>query len=144
MLKKTIEFENLEGEKITEECYFHLNKSEIVELELSYPEGYTGHLEKVIQENNRSEIVKVFKDLIKRSYGVRSDDGKSFIKDEEVTKRFMYSDAYSELFLEIISDPEKNDAFVTGIMPKSLVEEARKQGLLDPDKRDAAVSKFHN
>jgi hypothetical protein len=123
MLKKTITYEDYDGNTFTEDFYFNLSKAEIIEIEASVPGGVAAKLEKMSKEGNASEIIKTFKDFILKSYGVRSEDGKKFIKSEELSKEFEETEAYSELFYELATNAEKASAFLNGIMPRQLMEE---------------------
>ena len=124
MLKKTITYEDYDGNTRTEDFYFNLSKAELIEIEASTPGGVSAKLEKISKDNNGSEIIKTFKDIILKSYGVKSEDGKRFIKSEEISKAFEETEAYSELFYELALDADKAAAFVNGIMPRKLIEEA--------------------
>lgn len=131
MLKKTITYEDYDGNTRTEDFYFNLSKAELIEIEASTPGGVAAKLEKISMDKNGSEIIKTFKDIILKSYGVKSEDGKRFIKSDEISKSFEETEAYSELFYELAVDADKAAAFINGIMPKKLIDEANK----DPELR---------
>lgn len=119
MLLKTIKYVDYDGVEREEKFYFNLSKAELAEMELSVDGGMKKHLEKIIEEKDNKRLVEHFKRIILGSYGVKSDDGKRFIKSEELSKSFEQTEAYSNLFLELL-DPETNAAadFVNGIIPK--------------------------
>lgn len=48
---------------------------------------------------------------------MKSSDGKRFEKSEEISKAFEQTEAYSELFMELVTDAEKAAAFINGIIP---------------------------
>lgn len=131
MLKRTITYEDYDGNTHTEDFYFNLSKAELIEIEASTPGGVAAKLEKISKDNNGAEIIKTFKDIILKSYGVKSEDGKRFVKSEEISKAFEETEAYSELFYELALDADKAAAFVNGIMPRKLIEEANN----DPELR---------
>ena len=56
-----------------------------------------------------------FEDLILRSYGKKSLDGKQFEKSPEMSIAFQQTEAYSELVVELLSDANAAAAFVNGI-----------------------------
>ena len=124
MLKKTITYEDYDGNTLTEDFYFNLSKAELIEIESSVPGGISAKLENISKSGDGAEIIKTFKDIILKSYGVKSADGKRFMKSEEISKSFEETEAYSELFYELALDAEKAAAFINGIMPKKLIEEA--------------------
>jgi hypothetical protein len=88
--------------------------------------GLEKKIEKISQEQDVAKIIELMKDIIKRSYGIKSDDGKRFIKNDDILADFMQSEAYSELFMELATDANAASEFINGILPKGLVEEAKK------------------
>lgn len=127
MLKKTIEYTDYNGTKRTEDFYFNLSKAEIAEMELEIPGGMTAMLQRITAAQDTPSLVKIFKDLILRSYGVKSDDGKRFIKSQQLKDEFSQTEAYSELFMELATNAEAASAFVNGILPSDVAKETKKQ-----------------
>lgn len=134
MLKKTIKYEDYEGNLREEDFYFNLNKAEVIKW-LTTSGDYT--LDKVLiqlsNERNGKEIMKIFEDLIHLSYGVKSLDGRKFIKSEELWEDFHQTEAYSELFSELVMDAEKAADFVNKVIPKSLATEIVKTLAENPE-----------
>lgn len=116
MLKKTITFVDYAGNERTEDHYFNLNKSEATKMELSTTGGLTQMIENIIAAQDNPAIIKIFEDLILKSYGKRSPDGRRFMKSEEISRDFMETEAYNKLFMELITDPKKAAAFVNGVI----------------------------
>lgn len=117
MLKKTITYTDYDGNKRTEDFYFNLTKAEITEMEMSMNGGLSKMIEKIVQTNDMKRIVEIFKDLILKAYGEKSNDGKRFIKNQEIREAFSQTEAYSELFMELATDANAAAAFVNGIIP---------------------------
>ena len=127
MLKKTITYNNpFTDEEVSEIHYFHYSKAELVELEMSEEGGLSEALPKIIETRDGKVIMSMFKDIILNAYGKRSDDGKRFVKTPEIRQEFESSEAYSTLFMELVTDAGKAAEFVNGIIPKGLAEEAAK------------------
>lgn len=129
MLKKTITFTDYNGEKVTEDYYFNLSRAEVMELQLSvngYKDGFAGYLQELVNSKDVPAISQMFKKIILSAYGVKSPDGKRFIKSQEIRDSFEQTEAYSELFMELIQDGEKCKAFIEGVMP-AIPEEAKKE-----------------
>ena len=118
MLKKTITYNDYDGNERTEDFYFNLTQAEILEMDLSASGGLEKLIQKIISEKNGEKIVKLFKEIILKSYGEKSLDGKRFIKNEELTEAFIQTEAYSQLFVELATDSDKAAEFVNGIIPK--------------------------
>lgn len=125
MIKRTITFPDLDGEKVTEDFYFNFNKAELLELETSYDGGITGLIQELEKTKKGSDVIRLFKDILTRSVGKRSEDGKRFIKNKEITDYFLETEAYSTLFMQLIESPDSGAAFFTGVMPADLVAEVQ-------------------
>lgn len=125
MLKKNITYEDYDGNVREEAFYFNLKQSELVELEMSKAGGLKRRLETIINTRDGVEIAKTFKEIILKSYGIKSDDGKRFIKSEEISAEFEQTEAFSVLYMELLSDAEKAAAFLNAIVPKELSEKAK-------------------
>lgn len=118
MLKKTITYTDFNGDSRTEDFYFNLSKAELINLDLEMPGGLDAYAKKIIRDGNRSEIVKLFKRIILGSYGEKDDTGRRFIKTKEMTDAFEQTNAFSELYMELLSDENNMVAFVNGVIPK--------------------------
>lgn len=127
MLKKTIEFEDYDGNMRKEDHYFNLNKAEVIKW-LTTTGDYT--LDKVLDrlstERNGKKIMEIFEGLIHLSYGKKSLDGRKFEKTDEIWNDFYQTEAYSVLFTELVTDARKAAEFVNRIIPKSLSDEVEK------------------
>lgn len=122
MLKKAITYTDLSGDEATEIFYFNLSKSEIIEWEVEYDEGLAQMMERIVKTTDRHGLVTIFKDLILRCYGQKSEDGKRFIKNEQLSEEFSQMPAYDVLFMQLATDAEEAALFVVGILPKDLTE----------------------
>ena len=126
MLKKTITYLDFNDNELTEDFYFNISKAEAIEMETSVSGGLSELITKIIASNDGPSIMKHFKELILKSYGEKSDDGKRFIKSPELSKAFEQTGAYDVLFMELITDADAGSAFFNGIMPNDLAEEVQK------------------
>ena len=120
MIKKTYEYKDLEGRTHVEDHYFALSKAELAEWELTTDGGMREYLTRIVEEGNPKVIIAAFKDLLMRSYGKRSEDGRRFIKSDALSLEFMQTEAYSELFIELVTDAKAAAEFVRGIVPGDL------------------------
>lgn len=127
MYKKTIEFEDYDGNKRVEDHYFHLNKSELIKT-LTPNGGVTldKRLEQLFVEQNGTKIMEFFEELIHLSYGKKSLDGRKFEKSDEIWKDFYQTEAYSVFFTELVTDANAAIAFVNNVLPKDMSEEVQK------------------
>lgn len=127
MYKETVKYIDYNGVERTEDVYFNLSKAELMEMQLSTAGGFDTMINKLIKAQDQPTLVKVFKDIILRSYGVPSPDGRRFVKTKELAEEFTQTEAYSDLYMKFITDSEAAAKFINGIMPKSLIEQMSKQ-----------------
>lgn len=127
MLKKTIEFEDFNGNKRKEDHYFNLTKSEIMKMEMGTKGGMTEMINNIIAAQDTPAILKIFEDMVAASYGIKSADGREFDKSPEHFKKFQSSNAYDELFMELIADPKKAADFFNGLVPKDLADKVQEE-----------------
>jgi len=123
VLKKTITWEDFNGETVSEDFFFHLSKAELVEIEMSHKGGLSESLQKIIAAEDGKAIIVEFKNIILSAYGKRSDDGRRFIKNKELRDEFESTEAYSQLFMELVTNTDAAIEFVNGVIPKGLAEE---------------------
>ena len=117
MLKKTITYTDYNDVERTEDFYFNLTKAEIMEMELSTTGGLAEMITRIVAAKDAPAIIKVFKDLVLKAYGVKSADGKRFIKSDEIREEFAQTEAYSILFMELATDADAAAKFVNAIVP---------------------------
>ena len=118
MLVKKVKYTDYKGNQREEELYFNLSKAEVAEMELSHQGGLYEKINRIVATQDSKEIIELFKDLIVKSYGVVSDDGRRFIKNDQLREEFVQTEAYSELFVELASDADEAANFVNGIIPQ--------------------------
>ena len=126
MLKKTVTYTDYNGNERTEDIYFNLNKAELMEMEMSVNGGLTTMMKRISSAQDAPAIMKVFKDILMKSYGIKSDDGKRFIKSEELSTAFSQTEAYSIIVMELITDAEASTKFIEGIIPPDAAKELAK------------------
>lgn len=120
MIKKTITYPDFNGGERTEDFYFHLTKAEITKMEMSVNGGMAERIQRIVSAQDQPAIIEVFEDLIKKSYGVKTPDGRGFVKRKEDLEAFMATEAYSQLFMELATDADAAAKFVNGIVPADL------------------------
>lgn len=117
MLKKTITYTDYDGLERTEEFRFNLTKAELMDMQLTTVGTFSELMRKIIEEKDIVRLAKYFKEIILKSYGVKSDDGKRFIKSPELSEAFSQTEAYSELYMELLGDSDKAAKFIQEVMP---------------------------
>lgn len=118
MLKKTVTYVDFDGNERTEDFFFNLTEQEIAEMELSTEGGLGNFINKAVAAKSQVELIDLFKKLILAAYGVKSADGRRFVKNDAVREDFMSTQAFSDIYMELVQDSEKASAFFNGIVPK--------------------------
>ena len=126
MYVKKIKYTNYNGEERERRFYFNLSKAEVLNMELGTNGGYENYINRIVETRDQHELIRMFKELIKMSYGVKSDDGEMFIKNDKVFSEFEQSEAYSEFYMELVTNTESAIEFINGIMPQALMAEVEK------------------
>ncbi len=123
MLKKTITYTDYDGVQRTEDFYFNLSKAEITEMELSMEGGMRTYIQKIVAAKSQLALVKLFKEIVMKSYGKKSPDGRLFMKNDAIRAEFEANPAYSMIYMELVTDEAKASAFVNGIMPADMANQ---------------------
>lgn len=118
MLKETITYVDYNDTERTETHYFDLNEVEAAEMELSVEGGMSKKLEAIAKSEDKAAMFKFFKELVAKSYGIKSEDGRRFIKSERISEEFTQTRAYAKLIMELAQDGDKLAAFFNGVIPK--------------------------
>jgi hypothetical protein len=121
MIKKELRFEDFDGNLVVETHYFHLSKSELIDMEMSAEEGMSDKYMKLLNAGNAGEIISAFKDIISRAYGQRvPGNGVAFNKSPQISENFMNSPAFDALFTELMTSETAAGDFVSGLIPNDL------------------------
>lgn len=126
MLKKTITYEDFNGDEVSEDYFFHLSKAELVELEMSHQDGLSEALKRIVAAEDGKSIIAEFKKILLGAYGQKSADGRRFIKNQQLRDEFESSEAYSTLFMELVTDAGAAIEFINGIIPKGMSDDVAK------------------
>lgn len=125
MLKRDVSYEDFNGNRQTETFYFNLTKTEMVDWDL---DGLAASLQRMIEAKDTQALIQEIKKVVLNAYGERSDDGKRFIKSEELRTAFTQTAAYDALFIELATDDNKLTEFFKGIFPKEFAVQIEQAG----------------
>jgi hypothetical protein len=117
MLIEKIDYKDYNGNPRTATLHFNLSKAECMELEMIYG-GLQEYLQKLVDEHENEKLVMFFKNFILKGYGEKSEDGKYFRKSKERSEDFASTEAYSELFMKLISDQNYMKNFFVNMLPE--------------------------
>lgn len=119
MIKHTVKYKDLDDNDVVEDLYFHLTKADLAKMALG-DDDLEARIRRMIETKNSKAIIEEFETIIRMAFGRRSEDNRSFIRDNDTTDRFMLSEAYSALFMDLMTDANKASAFIRGMIPKGL------------------------
>lgn len=117
MIKKTIAYTDYNGNQRKEDFWFNLTKAEVARMEMSTEGGMAEMINRIVAAQDVPSLISVFEEMIQKSYGVKTPDGRGFIKRKEDLESFMSTEAYSELFIELVTDADAAAKFLNGIIP---------------------------
>lgn len=129
MFKKTITYTDYNGVAKTEDHYFNLNKAELLTMNLGTSGGLEQKMDSIAKTQDVPKMLEFFEELIKKSYGIRTPEGR-FVKKPEYFENFYYSEAYSEFITELLASENSRNAvieFMTGIVPEEMAKAMKEQ-----------------
>lgn len=120
MIHETVTYTDYNGQSRTETFYFHFTQAEIMEMQLSVEGGFNARVQKMIDTKDQPSIIKLVKDFVLDAFGVKSDDGRRFMKSEELRRAFEENPAYSIIFMKLATDADAAAKFVNGVAPSDM------------------------
>jgi hypothetical protein len=139
MLKKTVTYEDWNGVTRTEDFYFNLTRTECAELEYGLGPGksLTDSFQTLIDTKDMGTIIATIKDILLKAYGVKSDDGRRFMKNDEIRQAFLENPAFDEIYMSLATDAGYAADFLTSIIPKDLTKD------LGPDPKQELLNRMN-
>ena len=137
MLKKTVTYSDYNGVERTETFYFHYTEAEILDMEMSTEGGFAERIQKIIDAKDQVSLMKLIKKFVVDAYGIKSEDGKRFIKNDKVKTEFLESPAYSKIWMELVMDDEVAADFVNNVIPSDM--KGTLEGLIKAKEAKAAT-----
>lgn len=118
MLKKTMTYTDYNGVERTEDFYFNITETEALEMEMGVDGGYAEMIQRIVNAKDVKTLIEIFKKFIFKAYGIKSEDGRQFIKSEEISKAFSETPAYNQLYMKLATDDKEAADFINAVMPK--------------------------
>lgn len=120
MYVKEMEYTDFNGVARKEKFYFNLTKAEILDMELGKTGGLTEYIQKILAAQDTPAVMALFKQLLLKSYGVKSDDGRRFIKNDQVREDFEQTQAFSDLYMLLALNDDEASKFINAIVPEDM------------------------
>lgn len=139
MYKKTVTYTDFDGNERIEDLYFNLTKTELIDFALSLPDNVSNSMTensdnmdtdkavtKVLSAFRTKSIFKFLQDLIIKSYGVRTDEGRRFAKTDSngmpLANQFKETMAFEAIMDEFTTDDNAAAEFVNRVIPKKIAD----------------------
>ena len=74
----------------------------------------------LVEKLGNKGIKDFVKRIVEKSYGVKSSDGKRFIKSADLFTEFSQTPAYSNFMMKLLRDDEAASNFINGVIPPEL------------------------
>lgn len=120
MTSKTVTYKDWNGVDRTETFYFHFSQAELMEMEISQDGGFSERVKKIAAANNLPDMLKIWKNFVLDAYGIKSEDGRRFMKNEEIRQSFVECPAYSIIFMELATNTEAASNFINTVVPADM------------------------
>lgn len=133
MYKITETYTDYDDNQRTEDFYFNYSEAELADLQFSVSGGLAGMIDKIIKTNDMPKLVELFRELIQKAYGEKSNDGRRFMKSPELTKEFTETVAYSQIYMRLATDSKAAQEFINKVIPKSMkdkMQQANQQNVV--------------
>lgn len=126
MFKHTVTYTDYNGVERTEDLYFNLTQAEAIILDNSVPGGLGMKLDRIGKSADNVEIMETMLFLIRKTYGVKSEDGRRFIKNDAIFDEFCQTEAFNVFFTDLCTDLNFSAKFLRGVLPEIPDEEWQK------------------
>lgn len=143
MVKKELNYIDLNGQLVMDELYFNYSAKDLVDLQRTNS-TFANVLKKFQEEGSKSltddEMYDFLVDYIVYAYGVKSPDGKRLIKNDKIREEFKQSLAFDKIFMQFLMDKNMFAKFAKEVMPDNMpeiIKAAEVNGLeLEPEVKD--------
>lgn len=125
MIKKTVTYTDWNGLERTETFHFHYSQAELMEMEMSAEGGFQARVQRIVDAKDQVSLMKIIKEFVLDAYGVKSPDGKRFMKNPEIKQSFLENPAYSIIFMEMVMDDVVAAEFINGVVPDDMGAKVR-------------------
>lgn len=125
MIKQTITYKDFNEVERTEDFWFHLDKADLLKFHAMRKGGMKAYMEDIVRADDSEKILEIFDMFILKSIGKRSEDGRRFIRNDDIREEFTQTNAYAEFLYQLAGNADEGAKFINGIMPAGLEEELK-------------------
>ena len=124
MLKHQVSYKDFDNKSVKETLWFNLTPRDSAKLTIKYGD-LAAYVKKIEKEKDAAAMMVLIEDLVLTAYGERSEDGRHFVRNDEIREQFIYSLACEALLGDLYSDEKKMSKFFDALL-KPLVASAGK------------------
>lgn len=128
-ISESIKYTDLDGQVVTKEWWFSLDRAEIAEMKIRHDGTGKGSLEeyldRIVKEQDNNKLLDNFQAILRKAVAVRVDN--YLKKTPEVLQEFTGGGAYETMFMQMLADAEYAARLINGIIPKDMAEEVQKK-----------------
>ena len=115
MLKHQVSYKDFDNKSVKETLWFNLTTRDSAKLTIKYGD-LTAYVKKIEKEKDAAAMMVLIEDLVLTAYGERSEDGRHFLRNDEIRERFSYSLAFEALLDDLYSDEKKMSKFFDSLL----------------------------
>jgi hypothetical protein len=115
MFKHTVAYTDFNGTERKEDLYFHLSLPEVTRIEAEIGKPLNEYIQELTANQNMKDLLEFLEKMILNSYGQKTSDGKSFVKTKGLRDEFEYSQAYAEVFEQLLTNTDLARKFGEGV-----------------------------
>lgn len=119
MYKHTVNYVDFNGNERKEDLYFHLTSVEVLRIEAEVGKDLQDHIKELVDNQDLNSLLAFLEKMLLNSYGKKTSDGRAFHKDKRIRDEFEYSQAYAEVFEDLMNDPELAKKFGENLSAKN-------------------------
>lgn len=116
MYKKTVKYEDLDGNEQEETLYFNYSVPQILETLAKLHvdvDNIQDYVQKLSESGDVKKMIEFIHTIIVDGYGQRSEDAKRFIKNDKIKKDFEESVVFDQVFMNFLNNPKEFETFIT-------------------------------
>jgi hypothetical protein len=115
MFKHNVTYTDFNGTERNEDLYFHLSLPEVIRLEAEVGKPMKEYVEELTANMDMKKMLDFLEKTLLNAYGKKTSDGKSFVKNKELRHEFEYSQAYAEVFEQLLTNHDLARKFGQGV-----------------------------
>lgn len=119
-VKRTITFNDIDGHEVTEEWYFDLGVTDVMDMDIvhEHPDDVAEYVMSIMKNRKTKELLQLWRELLMRAVGKRV--GNRLVKGDDIMVEFRHGGAFEKLFAELIEDPKAGADFFNAIFPANI------------------------